>query len=62
MKVLSDQRCTIGEGPLFSVVFSGILLHEEVFRFNYILALCIIFAAILLNSISPKEKKNKNEG
>jgi drug/metabolite transporter (DMT)-like permease len=43
--------------PLFSVVFSGILLHEEVFRFNYILALCIIFAAILLNSISPKEKK-----
>ena len=43
--------------PLFSVVFSGILLHEEVWRWNYILALCIIFAAILLNSISPKEKK-----
>ena len=43
--------------PLFSVVFSGILLHEEVWRWNYILALGIIFAAILLNSISPKEKK-----
>lgn len=44
--------------PLFSVVFSGILLHEEVWRWNYILALGIIFAAILLNVISPKNKKN----
>ena len=46
--------------PLFSVVFSGILLHEQVLRWNYILALGFILTAILLNSISPKEKKNKN--
>ena len=43
--------------PLFSVVFSGILLHEQVLRWNYILALGIIFAAILLNVLSPKKKK-----
>jgi drug/metabolite transporter (DMT)-like permease len=44
--------------PLFSVMFSGILLNEEVLRWNYMLALGIILAAILLNVASFKKTKN----
>ena len=57
VSVLSVIRFSI---PLFSVVFSGILLNEEVLRWNYMLALGIILAAILLNAASFKNKKTKN--
>lgn len=43
--------------PVFAVVFSGMLLREQIFKWNYILALAIILSAILLNEL-PWKKKN----
>lgn len=37
--------------PLFAVVFSGILLGEEIFKLNYFIAFIIILAAILLANL-----------
>ena len=44
--------------PLFAVAFSGILLREQIFKWNYILALLIILSSILLNEL-PWKKKNQ---
>ena len=53
MKILSEKRCNIGEGPIWNEG-EGKLYYTNGGGGN---ALCIIFAASLLNSISPKEKK-----
>ena len=45
--------------PLFAVVFSGILLKEQIFKWNYILALAIILFSILLNELSWKKKDTR---
>jgi drug/metabolite transporter (DMT)-like permease len=41
--------------PLFAVAFSGILLKEQIFKWNYVLSLSIILVAILLNEFSWKK-------
>ena len=43
--------------PLFAVILSGLILKEQVWRLNYLLALLIILAAILLNNLQTKDKK-----
>ena len=40
--------------PLFAVIFSGVLLGEDIFKINYLIAFVIILAAILLSNIKPK--------
>lgn len=45
--------------PLLAVVFSGFLLHENIFRVNYLIALIIITVAVLLNNVDLKTLKNK---
>ena len=37
--------------PLFAVIFSGMLLGEEIFKPNYLIAFIIILAAILLTNL-----------
>ncbi len=41
--------------PLFAVIFSGIILGEEIFRLSYIIAFVIILAAILISNIKRSE-------
>ena len=36
--------------PLFAVVFSGILLSENIFRLNYLFACLILFSAIMIDN------------
>ncbi len=53
--------------PLFAVVFSGILLSENIFKLSYLAALVIIFAAILLSNLKVykadiKEGRKNVEG
>lgn len=43
--------------PLFAVLLSGLILKENVWRFNYLVALVIILAAILLNNFQIKGKE-----
>ena len=47
--------------PLFAVILSGLILKEQVWRLNYLLALLIILSAILLNNLRVKEKKQRKE-
>ena len=46
--------------PLFAVLLSGLILKENIWRLNYLFALCIILTAILLNNLEVKDKE-KNE-
>ena len=43
--------------PLFAVILSGIILGEDVLRLNYLIALLVILAAILLNNSEDVKKK-----
>ena len=46
--------------PLFAVIFSGIILGENIFRLSYLIALILMLASLLIEnnvfSISKKEK------
>ncbi len=41
--------------PLFASIFSSILLHENIFKINYLLALIIISVAIALSNVNIKK-------
>ena len=43
--------------PLFAVIFSGIILGENIFRLSYLVAMILMLAALI---IEHKEKKIKN--
>ena len=43
--------------PLFAVILSGILLRENIWRINYLLALIVIAAAILIVNVKTKGEK-----
>ena len=40
--------------PLFAVIFSGLILGEEIFRMTYLVAFVIILAAILISNIKRR--------
>ena len=42
--------------PLFAVILSGIILHENVLKVSYLIALILIFTAILIENIKSKNK------
>jgi drug/metabolite transporter (DMT)-like permease len=44
--------------PLFAVVLSGLLLHENIWKWNYLLALIIITAAVLTVNFKKKAKNS----
>lgn len=46
--------------PLFAVVLSGLFLRENILKINYLLALIIIFAAILMDNLHFENKKRKD--
>jgi drug/metabolite transporter (DMT)-like permease len=43
--------------PLFAVLLSGLLLHEDILKWNYVVALIMIAAAIVLDHAIPTEVK-----
>ncbi len=43
--------------PLFAVILSGLLLHENIFRLNYLFALIVIAVAILTVNLRTKKDK-----
>jgi drug/metabolite transporter (DMT)-like permease len=43
--------------PLFAVLLSGLLLQEDILKWNYIVALLMIAAAIVLDHAKPTEVK-----
>ena len=49
--------------PLFAVLFSGLWLHENIWKLTYLFALLIVLTAILLCNLSPASvgaRKRKN--
>ena len=46
--------------PLFAVIFSGLLLKEDILKINYLIALLIIAVAILLSNVSSFGRKEKS--
>lgn len=42
--------------PLFAVVFSGILLGEEIWKLSYFVALALMLAALIVEHREPKKK------
>ena len=45
--------------PLFAVILSGIFLGENIFKLNYLIALILIFAAILLVNLKHNDQGEK---
>ena len=45
--------------PLFGVILSGVLLNEDIFKLNYLLALMLILAAILIENLTPQRESQK---
>lgn len=43
--------------PLFAVLLSGLLLQEDILKWNYVVALLMIAAAIVLDHAIPTEVK-----
>lgn len=43
--------------PLFAVIFSGILLGENIFKISYLIAFVIIFVAILLSNVKKRNSR-----
>lgn len=44
--------------PLFAVIFSGLLLGESIFKLNYLFALMIILASILISNTNNQKTQN----
>lgn len=47
--------------PLFAVMFSGLLLNENIFRLSYLVALILIFVAIIIENTKILSKKDLTE-
>ncbi len=41
--------------PLFAVVFSGLILHENIFKLSYLIALVLMLAAIIIENVKGKD-------
>lgn len=47
--------------PLFACVFGAILLKENIFQWQYLIAFVLISAGIILGNKTKKERKNENK-
>ena len=47
--------------PLFACVFGAILLHENIFQWQYLIAFILISTGVILGNKTQKERKNESE-
>jgi drug/metabolite transporter (DMT)-like permease len=47
--------------PLFACVFSAILLNENIFQWQYLIAFILISTGIVLGNKTKREKENESK-